>query len=230
MVGWPFVYSAANHLLPDSECLCVGIAGSAITGADTRRHAAFLVQDSFGQWDIVHQTLNAGIVREAYADQFAWVRLSSLDEYSKVVVAEWMLEVWPRGANLAHPYGFDIPTSNDWNQDGSYRGSGAGSGLTCATLVASVLSRLGLPLVDANSWPMRPVDGHWQGEIAGLIQARFDPIQGDALLALARLVVRFRPEEVVGAAAMFAGAPVSFTEAEHYGNLVLCQMEEEKLL
>lgn len=102
----------------------------------------------------------------------------------------------------------------------------AGQGLTCATFVLAMFATAGAKLVAASDWPARPCDAFWFERIIGLLthnhpdHARALSEQTDA--------VRFRPEEVVAAAAQ-PTRPVAFEVALRNGRDVLGRMGRTQL-
>jgi hypothetical protein len=101
-------------------------------------------------------------------------------------------------------------------EDGALPLGGRAIGVTCATFVLSVLKRfLGVDLVALDSWPRgRPEDAIWHRWIVSVLrdyQKRGPSRVTDAHIARVEGEVgcaRYPPEEVAGAAPLFADAPV----------------------
>lgn len=114
------------------------------------------------------------------------------------------------------PYAFSAP--NDCFDEASARFllGGTRYGLTCATFVVAVFRATGLQMLDDDTWKDRDGDAEWQRSIIPLLR------QSGADEAHVRHVesevgsIRFRPEDVGGAAAN-SPWPVDFEQATMTG-------------
>lgn len=84
----------------------------------------------------------------------------------------------------------------------------------------AIFQAVGLPMIDATEWPIRPEDTDWQGRVVDLLAANgADPdhvnrVKQDLGAA------RFRPEEVGGAAAHDPW-PAKFQDASPFAQKIL---------
>ncbi len=111
------------------------------------------------------------------------------------------------------PYGLRYEKTT-FRADGKMRLGKAEHGLTCATFILAVLRSAGVELLSLADWPVR--DGDKERHLELLDMLRNDPeVARDHVAAIATEVngVRYRPEEVAGAASS-AQFPVSFLFAE----------------
>jgi len=114
---------------------------------------------------------------------------------------------------------------------------GLGQGLTCATFVLQVLERYGFDVVDKKTWPLTPDDANWQRDILGILMqdtlARTGvPDSVDTFLAQFEKVgnvPRFRPEEAVGAVAIFEDEPLDHNTVAPVAEEVLTELKRLSL-
>ncbi|UWQ83534.1 hypothetical protein [Leisingera caerulea] len=99
------------------------------------------------------------------------------------------------------PYAFDMD-GNVFDPDtGRLKPGPPGTGLTCASFVLAVMNTYGFRPIDFSNWPERAEDEPWQEKIlelmtkTGASEDHLKAVRGTGLNT------RFRPEEVVGAAA-----------------------------
>lgn len=121
------------------------------------------------------------------------------------------------------PYALSAPSDCFDASTGDYRPQEGTHGLTCATFVMAVFQAVGLRLVKADTWQTRDEDREWQAKVirtllAGRVDQRhIDVVRGE-LGAL-----RFRPEEVAGAAA-HEPWPVAFVDAVRNAETILTRL------
>jgi hypothetical protein len=112
--------------------------------------------------------------------------------------------------------GFEVAT-------GEVALDGAGGGLTCATFVLALFASYGVHLLDVKNWSSRSEDREWQEKIlralarTNALRAHIEAVRNDLGCA------RFRPEEVVAAAA-YSSFPVSFADAQLAAAVVLAEL------
>jgi len=127
------------------------------------------------------------------------------------------------GPNL--PYAFSPPIDCIDAQTGQYLLGPTNHGLTCASFVLAVFERAGLRLVDYGSWQInRPGDMEWQTSILEVLRNGSSQ-QHIAALQAEIGAVRFRPEEVAGAAAV-SPLPASFEAALEKAQLVMTALSK----
>jgi hypothetical protein len=108
----------------------------------------------------------------------------------------------------------------------------AGMGLTCATFLMSVLSVQSYPLFNEGTWGVRPDDEEWHRKIVSAL--RDDPqVDEEHVKAQEKYIgkaYRYRPEEVVGSANDYEGAPVDFCVAVAAGERVLSDLRQSGII
>lgn len=110
------------------------------------------------------------------------------------------------------PYGFSPPTARFDEMTGRFLFGPTSTGLTCASFVLAVFDYARVPLVSYASWEPRPDDALWQQGVVELLRQHGAP-EGHVAAVTAELgAVRYRPEEVAGAAALWPPS-VSFGAA-----------------
>lgn len=104
-----------------------------------------------------------------------------------------------------------------------------GESLTCATFVLSILGGFGYNLIDRSTWEINEFDIEWQKQIINMLEnpdfhisAKYLDFQKDHV----GKVPRFRPEQVVAAASVFNGVPISFSKATELGIEVNNQLKK----
>jgi hypothetical protein len=97
-------------------------------------------------------------------------------------------------------------------------------GLTCATFVLAVFHQAGLPLVRYDSWPVnRPGDAEWQESIVNLLERTGAAPEHIAKVKTEIGAVRYRPEEVAGAATSVS-IPAEFPSASERAQEILLKL------
>lgn len=136
-----------------------------------------------------------------------------LDRYNKRFLASNFDVIRAANPNCI-PYGIDS-TGSCFDENKKFLPLPLGKGMTCATFILAVFASYGLPLVDAQTWPVGRVDDkEWaQGVMKALHehhapQAHIDAMQNDIVT-----VSRFRPSEVAGAI-WSINSPITFAEAQ----------------
>jgi hypothetical protein len=128
-------------------------------------------------------------------------------------------------------YGFSLNPTCYFDSDGVMH-SLPGTGLTCASFVLRVFSSCRWPLVQEDTWPLRPEDEIRFGELQQLIRAHLERLCEKSALSFAeestyvdRMAdelpcVRIRPEEVAVACEQ-KRLPASFAECEPAGRALV---------
>jgi hypothetical protein len=94
--------------------------------------------------------------------------------------------------------------------DGSLSTTGLGTGFTCATFVMAIYQAANIRLLDIETWESRDSDNDWQFFIYELYTAKkWASPEVTAQIRKDIGCVRFRPQEVLGAATM-KNIPVRF--------------------
>ncbi|WP_157015859.1 hypothetical protein [Pseudomonas batumici] len=216
--------------------------GVFISGNDKQRHAGFIFDDEAGV-EVLHLAWHFMLMRGTPEE---YVNTPGLGPFSAYVCEDYLESqideilsfldtIWSRNRNVI-PYGISSDgIESFFETDGSVAGLGDGAGLTCASFLMSVFFKLGHKILDPDSWQHRESDPEWHNWVLSNLegQTNLQP-QVAAHAAAQRQYVgkayRFRPEEVVGTAAVFEDEPASFQQAVSIGELVVQDMQVKGVL
>ena len=81
-----------------------------------------------------------------------------------------------------------------------------------------------MKLLDIDAWPSRPEDSVWQEKVLGMLAETSVAEAHIRAVREERGCLRFRPEEVAGAAA-YSSYPVTFLQAEEAGAALVRELE-----
>jgi len=202
----------------------VGIAVG-VTGPN-QRHTGLLHLDSESgtllmldlAWDFV---LCNRPPQDAFGGGFVWVDPAVLPRRRLKQVAAVCRKVWRANGRRGIPFGFNSPSNCFDEATGAFLLGPTRLGLTCAAFVLAVFHYARLPLVKYETWPRdRRGDREWQERIVSILEHR--GAEPDRIRALRSDVgaVRYRPEEVAGAATVSA-LPAEFEIAEQRGQQIV---------
>ncbi|MFS8067609.1 MAG: hypothetical protein ACMG6S_14695 [Byssovorax sp.] len=189
--------------------------GVAITPTSPGRwHVGVLHRADGDPVNLLHLAFDHKLLNSPPGAKYAWVQLQLPDLRLRSVAANCRL-IARRYASPKRglPYGLRYEKTT-FRADGKMRLGKAEHGMTCATFILAVLRSAGVELLSLADWP--PRDGDKERHLELLDMLRNDPeVARDHVAAIATEVngVRYRPEEVVGAASS-AQLPVSFLLAE----------------
>jgi hypothetical protein len=201
-------------------------AGIAIRDLDSQqRHMGILHRDlGAKEVRLLHLAWHLDLRNETPIEGYLWIdpavpsrRLTQLAAVCRMV--------WLANGRDTIPYGFSPPSDCMDADTGKYLVGPTQHGLTCATFVLAVFHRAGLPLVQYASWPVgRPGDAEWQQRILEALR-RSGRATPEHIHAVENDVgtVRFRPEEVAGAATV-SPLPADFGAAERRGRELLARL------
>ena len=142
------------------------------------------------------------------------------------MVAAFCRFVGQKCAKNKIPYGFQLP-SECLNSQGEWNLGRVGKGLTCATFVLAVFQAQRLDIAQLDDWQPRASDLAWKRKVIEALRARA-PEQASYLEANDLECVRYRPEEVAGAAAS-GKYPAGFQDAADLGNRILDVLKSRAL-
>lgn len=221
------VHSVTEKPLADIEfvALTIGLSG------ENQRHIGVLHRDTASQKILMMDLAWHCCLRNDEPDaEFLWVELGVHPKRLRQV-ATVIRRVWRQNAKDGIPYGFSPPNGCLDADTGILLLGPTRYGLTCASFVLALFDISGLPLLSYETWPIdRIEDAEWQHEIIKRLEAPENPPKYRPTPAhLARLrtgigCVRFRPEEVAGAATETT-LPVEFQIAERLGNAILQRLQ-----
>ncbi len=213
------IHSAAE--LPFDQIRFAAIAIRAID--EKQRHAGIFHVDSDAKTlQLLHLAMHCDLRNAGPSNAYLWidpqVPAPRLRQVSAVCRQVWR----SNGRDL--PFGFSPPNDCFDEKTGKFLFGPTRFGLTCANFVLAVFQRAGLRLVNYETWPAdRPGDKEWQTAIiqmlrdSGLASSQhLEAMEGE----VANAAVRYRPEEVAGAA-LATSLPTSFEQVVEASALVL---------
>ena len=120
------------------------------------------------------------------------------------LVADTCRQIWRANGRGSIPYGFGKPTDCFDDNTHEFLIGPSHLGLTCASFVLAVFARCGTHLIRYEEWPVeRDGDTEWQSRIVGDLREQYTDTENVSHIERVEGeigVVRFRPEEVAGAA------------------------------
>ena len=123
------------------------------------------------------------------------------------------------------PYAFSAPNDCFDSNTAQYLLGPTRFGLTCASFVLAIFDAAGLPLVRYESWPIRPnEDAAWQRQVLEQLRAAGACVEHVQAVKSEIGSVRYRPEEVAGAAGSDA-IPASYESARSLADAILAQLD-----
>lgn len=203
------------HFLPDVPLEGLRSAGVAITLTGPGRwHAGMLHRPQEEVVNMLDLANDHWLRNSPPSNKYAWVQLE-LPAVRLLSVAAMCRRIAKLYASPARrlPYAFRY-IETIFSVDGKMLLGKSEHGLTCATFILAVLKSAGVDLLKLGEWPQRDGDVDRHRELLAMLQ-------GDSNVSRAHIAevaaevrcVRYRPEEVVGAASS-AQLPVSFVDAE----------------
>lgn len=198
----------------------VGVAIAAINAE--QRHIGLLHRDAESN-DVLmlHLAFHRDLRNEPAKAKYLWIDPPILAE-RLIHVAAWCRLIWNSNQD-DFPYAFSEPGECFDAETGKFLIGPTKYGLTCATFVLALFDVAGLKLVNYATWPTgRPGDREWQEYVV----AQLPPTEVAHIEAVRSEVgsVRFRPEEVAGAATV-SPLPVDFATAVERGEKILKRLE-----
>lgn len=183
-------------------------------------HAALLYENANGEIHALHFCWHHRWRDEAAPPGYFWAQPAVRPSIARSLAALCRMVAEQRALGEI-PFAFRIdPLALFDRGTGRFLGP-EGQGLTCATFVLAMFASIGLKLVLGSDWPQRACDRDWQGRVLQLLAAH-DPVHA-SLLRSELGAIRYRPEEVIAAAAQKT-RPVPFQVALMNGRDVLKRM------
>lgn len=189
----------------------------AVKQAGTFVHVGFLYRTEEGTLRLSDLAWHHCLRDSAEYEDYFWLT-TDLEEIICEQVAEYVAYVAQVNSSGQIPYSIRY-RGKHFDATGEYIGTVAGEGLTCATYILAVLDdALSLPLIIYDTWPVgRPDDVAWAETILDML-ANHEPRASEDHIAVQREllpdVVRYRPEEVAAAFAIFDGGALRFETIE----------------
>ncbi len=155
----------------------------------------------------------------------SFVEMDIEPERASMLAARCRL-IHKRHGQMGLPYAFRYEVTR-FSPDGSIVLGPQEHGVTCATFVLAVLASEGIELVDVPTWPAADSDDQrWKTIMINVVRAK-DPTHAETLFSQEMGAPRFRPEEVAGAAAVYAGAAVPFATVVNEAAAVMRKLKPE---
>jgi len=184
----------------------------------SQNHCGLLFREAGGDARLAHLAWHCDFRHEAATTTYTYARVD-LHPLRSPAVAGWCAKVARANTNNIIPYGFSYPTACFDRKTGAWLLGQDGLGLTCATFVLAVLSSAGVNLVDVDRWDSRTEDEDWRQKIIDALGHRH--AERASYLNAHREALRYRPEEVAGAALhALADYPVEMAKAVDAGERV----------
>ena len=198
-------------------------AGIALCRVDpSQRHIGLLHrEDGSGDVMLLHLAWHHDLRNQSPGRHYLWVDVPIPGPRLRQVAAICR-NLWRSNRNVV-PYAFSPPSDCFDALTGQFLLGPTRHGLTCATFVLAVFEAAGLPWVQYATWPDRGAeDRQWQELVIRLLKDGSPAASAEHIAAVSSEIgaVRFRPEEVAGAATL-SDIPVAFPAAKQLGELVL---------
>gem|GEM_PF-1910084 len=159
-------------------------------------------------------------------DRYSW--LPALHVESEILRKQFLdhcmnlVEKNPGGVPYGLCYGegdhFDPETKQFVSRDGA-------AGLTCATFVLELFRSYGIDLADRQTWVERAGDQVWADRMFSNLRNFGGPEIAERVRAQVEKFnlkpMRFRPEEVAAAGALYEGSPLTMSEVEPHGKRIV---------
>ena len=104
--------------------------------------------------------------------------------------------------------------------------SNQGESLTCSTFVLCILEQFAFPIIDRDTWEITDNDIEWQRSALQSLENSLSNSSIDMQLRSIGKFPRIRPEQIVGACAIFDYKLVNYQDAYQAGLLVIEKLKE----
>lgn len=230
MTPEPKLNKSGSATISADLIVAIAIAGSSITRSVGQRHLGIIFRAEGAEPQLLHLAWMNDLRSEPLPHEYSWLECVCLDSTVAAQFADWLQAVFLRNMSNGIPYGFDIFRGDDLTPNGAYIGV-SGTGLTCATFVATCFASFGIPLVDVDSWPVRPDDVERQRELVDRLRRHQVPeTHISAQERLIGKVARFRPEEIAAAAHFADGQACCYRDVQPMGVAIVKEMAAAGLL
>ncbi|MBB5046148.1 hypothetical protein HNR60_000890 [Rhodopseudomonas rhenobacensis] len=206
---------AANAERPFDDVRFLGIAARSVDpiydGQDFGLHVALLYKTDNQPARLAHLAWHHIQIADGAPDEaYKWDQIQ-LGDINTKTVASWLNKRRAKPDKI--PYGFSVTGDVFERGTDEFIEPPLGMGLTCATYILAVLRHLGFPMLEEHTWPeARPDDLAWQVGILEKLQENGASAEHTTALAENVGAVRFRPDEVCGAA-ILPDWPIAFDDA-----------------
>lgn len=223
---------AASTPFSDISSLAIAIAGSKVTTSEDGRHLGIFFRSEDEPLQLIHMAWHDALICEEPNSDYCWIPCSShIDPVILDTIADWLATVYKVNGSTM-PYSIKSYLSDPFDEKGKLVARELGDGLTCSTFVMWVFHHSYIELLNKNSWKDRPDDKLWRQSMINLllrtrgyakkhIEAQNESVSSE---------LRYRPEEVAGAAATFTNNPIDFDQAIELGENVVFEMTKKNML
>lgn len=202
-----------------------------------QRHVGFMFGTPVGGVELIHLGWHKMLLKwsEDYYKQkigdFLPLDCAYFSEEEAEDIAAFVNHLWTRYKGTM-PYSIITDgLGGFFNLSGDISIEKAGIGLTCSTFLMSVFSVQGYTLVNESDWQRRSEDRTWHMKVINQLRASNAEVEHvKAQEKYIGYAFRYRPEEVVGCANSYEGAPFAFCAAVAAGEGVLASMRKSGLM
>jgi hypothetical protein len=214
------VYAANER--PFDSIRAVAVAIAAVDRE--QRHVGILHRDrSLGEVQLLHLAWHYDLRNSRPKPCYLWIDPPIPEARARQVAA--LCRRVSRSNIRGIPYAFSAPNDCFDPITAQFLLGPERRGLTCASFVLAIFDAAGLALVDHSTWPSRrEADARWQQQV--LAQLREVNATPEHLEAVRSEIgnVRYRPEEVAGAAAS-ESLPAPFPDARRRADAILEKLD-----
>jgi hypothetical protein len=179
-----------------------GVAVTVKSVGENQRHVGILYKSVYKKKEtvlILHLAWHFDLRNEFPDFDHLWIEPVA-DPERLPQVAALCRRIWQTNS-LGIPYAFDTPSRCFDSTTGEFLIGSESIGLTCSSFVLSVFQVAGLPLAEYSTWPPdREGDSTWRNQVIEGLKRSSAPREHVAAVSSRQVGVRFRPEDVAGAA------------------------------
>ncbi|WP_345993243.1 hypothetical protein [Sulfurimonas sp. HSL-1716] len=217
------------HYYSDTFLLNIDTLSVALTSdcALTQSHAGILYIDSEENPNLLHLEGYNKLTNESPSDKFIWLNVP-LSKSNKKLLALYCEDIFEKNKK-GIPYDIELEETS-FDEDLAFIKKDKFGGLTCSTLIMQIFKRHAIEIINRGTWPIREEDKSKQllfvsrctQKIPLLLQKEYTQ---QKMLAIAKGISRYRPEEVVCAASMLK-YPHPFSTIDKPSKFLLKNVEE----
>ena len=173
----------------------------AFTRSGVQSHSGILYLNPEGEAKLLHLENNRTLTKESPNSDFVWLHVNLPDIVKNLICLH--CDIISENSQGKILYDID-PTGITFDIDGVFTQKVPHTGLTCGTFILAVFRDVGIELINQNHWPIRENDIKWQKMIVNLFSRYLEPNSNELINKKIddKLILRFRPEEVVSSATL----------------------------
>lgn len=210
--------------MPETKLLGeIRVFGVSLYSRPGQQHAAIVFKDREKKsLSLLHLASHYDLRLEPWKASYKCVPCQNFDDDELLYFAEHASKVYSENSG-GIPYGFEYTGASAFNGDAKFIDT-PGAGLTCATFILAFFEDLGYEVLDLETWGTSPEDKKWQDDIFGLLCQVMSPEYAAEQYHLIGNAVRYKPEEVVGAVAVYDNDAITFTDASALGVKLMAEV------